>query len=489
MKKKHLANLIMVAIILMIAAAGVLGVGYFRGWFDADNGSTAVLVNVRGIVDLERSGVSCPAEKGTVLRAGDRLLCAPGTTATVQTADGTFTMSDSAQIEITAPAADSFAAKVTTGEVFIHTGAAVFLSFGDQEVEVRDAAALLSIRSGAQSISVFYGSVANAAAGQTLEWVNGEKTVSTLEIESLNDFAIDQLRAANETAAMCFATAELDQLKADRWTQKLEQLAGTQPSVTEPPMTEPPVTEPLTTEPPVTEPPTTEPPVTEPPATEPPVTEPPATEPPVTEPPTTEPPVTEPPATEPPVTEPPTTEPPVTEPPTTEPPVTEPPATEPPVTEPPVTEPPVTEPPATEPPAPVYDGHCTITIRCDTILDNWDELDPAKAGYVPADGVILPVATVGFYQGETVFDVLKRVCTVLDIQIEYSWTPMYDSYYIEGINHLYEFDCGFESGWMYKVNGWFPNYGCSSYTLQGGEEIVWCYTCVGLGADVGGGSW
>ena len=42
---------------------------------------------------------------------------------------------------------------------------------------------------------------------------------------------------------------------------------------------------------------------------------------------------------------------------------------------------------------------------------------------------------------------------------------------------------------MYKVNGWFPNYGCSSYELEGNETIVWCYTCVGLGADVGGGNW
>jgi len=128
---------------------------------------------------------------------------------------------------------------------------------------------------------------------------------------------------------------------------------------------------------------------------------------------------------------------------------------------------------------------CTITIRCDTILKNGDKLEPAKAPYVPGDGEILPVTTVSFAPGETVFDVLNRVCRAADLQIEYSWTPLYDSYYIEGINHLYEFDCGFESGWMYKVNDWFPNYGCSAYVLQGGEEIVWCYTCTGLGTDVG----
>ena len=44
---------------------------------------------------------------------------------------------------------------------------------------------------------------------------------------------------------------------------------------------------------------------------------------------------------------------------------------------------------------------------------------------------------------------------------------------------------GPESGWMYKVNEWFPNYGCSAYTLKNGDDIVWCYTCNGLGADVG----
>ena len=123
--------------------------------------------------------------------------------------------------------------------------------------------------------------------------------------------------------------------------------------------------------------------------------------------------------------------------------------------------------------------------RCDTIFDNLDSLEEAKAPYVPEDGEILPVITVEFTPGETVFEVLQRVCEAADLQIEYSWTPLYDSYYVEGINHLYEFDCGFESGWMYKVNSWFPNYGCSAYELQGGEEIVWTYTCVGLGTDVG----
>jgi hypothetical protein len=39
---------------------------------------------------------------------------------------------------------------------------------------------------------------------------------------------------------------------------------------------------------------------------------------------------------------------------------------------------------------------------------------------------------------------------------------------------------------MYKVNGWFPNYGCSRYGLKDGDVICWVYTC-DLGKDIGGG--
>ena len=53
------------------------------------------------------------------------------------------------------------------------------------------------------------------------------------------------------------------------------------------------------------------------------------------------------------------------------------------------------------------------------------------------------------------------------------------------IANLYEFDVGELSGWMYKVNGWFPNYGCSRYLLADGDNVEWVYTC-DLGSDVGG---
>ena len=127
---------------------------------------------------------------------------------------------------------------------------------------------------------------------------------------------------------------------------------------------------------------------------------------------------------------------------------------------------------------------CTISISCASILDHMDWLDEEKAELVPEDGWVLAPVEVTFYEGESVFNVLQRTCKQQKIHLEFENTPMYNSAYIEGIHNLYEFDCGELSGWMYEVNGWFPNYGCSRYQLRDGDVICWVYTCE-LGADVG----
>ena len=130
---------------------------------------------------------------------------------------------------------------------------------------------------------------------------------------------------------------------------------------------------------------------------------------------------------------------------------------------------------------------CTLSVSCATILDNMALCDPEKRELVPEDGWILEPMTVTFYAGESVFNVLQRTLKEQGIHMEHSYTPAYHSAYVEGINNLYEFDVGEHSGWMYSVNGWFPNYGCSRYRLQDGDVVEWKYTC-DLGSDVGGGS-
>ena len=129
---------------------------------------------------------------------------------------------------------------------------------------------------------------------------------------------------------------------------------------------------------------------------------------------------------------------------------------------------------------------CTISVSCATILDNMSYLKENKKELVPSDGWILKETKVTFNEGQSVYDVLQSVLKEHGIHMEASFTPMYNSAYVEGINNLYEFDCGELSGWMYSVNGWFPNYGCSRYQVQAGDVIKWVYTC-DLGYDVGGG--
>ena len=127
---------------------------------------------------------------------------------------------------------------------------------------------------------------------------------------------------------------------------------------------------------------------------------------------------------------------------------------------------------------------CTVSISCSTLLNNLDRVKKNKLSVIPSDGWILTAVNAGFNDGESVFDVTKRVCMENKIPFEFTLAPIYNTAYIEGINNIYEFDCGSTSGWLYKVNGEFKSYGCSDCKLNNGDIIEWVYTC-DLGKDVG----
>ena len=120
---------------------------------------------------------------------------------------------------------------------------------------------------------------------------------------------------------------------------------------------------------------------------------------------------------------------------------------------------------------------CTLYVRCDDVFNNLNKLSDEKRKVVPEDGIIFDKEELAFIEGESVFDVLKRELIRAGIPFEFQKTPMYDSYYIEGIGNLYEFDCGDMSGWLYKVNGIKPTYGCSEYKLKNGDRVEFLYSC------------
>jgi hypothetical protein len=98
----------------------------------------------------------------------------------------------------------------------------------------------------------------------------------------------------------------------------------------------------------------------------------------------------------------------------------------------------------------------------------------------PTDmGTVLDTETE-YIEGETVLDVLKRVTRERRIQMAYRGRNA--TAYVEGINSVYEFDYGAESGWLYSVNGHFPNRSAGIWDVEAGDHIRWLYT-VDLGRD------
>lgn len=120
--------------------------------------------------------------------------------------------------------------------------------------------------------------------------------------------------------------------------------------------------------------------------------------------------------------------------------------------------------------------YCTLSVSCADVLNEISQYVPEKAKFLPQDGIIYAEKKVKFNEGESVFNVLLREMKKSKIHMEFVKTPAYDSAYIEGISNLYEFDLGNLSGWIYKVNGKMPDYGCSKYILSPGDKIEWIYS-------------
>lgn len=82
--------------------------------------------------------------------------------------------------------------------------------------------------------------------------------------------------------------------------------------------------------------------------------------------------------------------------------------------------------------------------------------------------------SVAMNDGDKVIDVLKRDTAGHGMALSYKGAG--STVYVKGINGLFEFDKGSQSGWLYRVNGVFPSYSCGSYTVKSGDVIDWLYT-------------
>ena len=445
--KKTAFNVIMAFAAAVIVIGAVMIAGSLQGWFDGggqtvQGGTAAAAVeavtaeNKTGSANIEREGIAYSLEDGTKLRDGDIIETLNGSSVELALPAGAVSLNQNTEAVVRI-GEDGFSIELTNGEAFVNTDGAFTLRLAELETDVTAASGVFSASApaGSANVYVYENSVSaggiEVSAGQAVSlYADGQApSVAALSLAALNDFDIGQVRAANETKTLCFTNGELDALAAEREEQlrsALEQQQAEQEIAQQ-------------------------------------------------------------------------------------------------IEEQRQNNQNGTGGSAGGTGSSAAGGAsgstggsgssggasggtggsgssgnagnadaglpanptCTIAIRCNTILDHMEDLAEGKNKYVPANGTILAASTLEFSEGETVFDVLKRACSLAGIQLEYSWTPMYNSYYVEGIGNLYEFDCGNQSGWMYQVNGWYPNYGCSEYKVQNGDSIVWNYTCEGYGTDLG----
>ncbi|RAV23452.1 DUF4430 domain-containing protein [Paenibacillus contaminans] len=99
-------------------------------------------------------------------------------------------------------------------------------------------------------------------------------------------------------------------------------------------------------------------------------------------------------------------------------------------------------------------------------------------------GYVLNPVSVELQPGDTVWSVFQRELGSRSIPYEHEWNEKYDSVYVQSIAGDGEFDHGTGSGWMYNVNGTYPNFGASKYVLADGDTVQWRYT-TNLGVDLG----
>lgn len=127
----------------------------------------------------------------------------------------------------------------------------------------------------------------------------------------------------------------------------------------------------------------------------------------------------------------------------------------------------------------------TVSIDMRSATGHLDAFSHEKRALIPANGYFLSPVKVEINPGESVWDVTQRAANQYGISIRSTFTQKYNSVYVQGMNGIGEFDGGQGSGWMYNINGIYPNRGASVIKVRNGDSIQWRYT-LDYGKDIDG---
>ena len=125
----------------------------------------------------------------------------------------------------------------------------------------------------------------------------------------------------------------------------------------------------------------------------------------------------------------------------------------------------------------------TVTADCSAVLSRMGDIDEAvnPAEVIPADGVVIGQTEVSVAEGGTAFDALTAAARANGVRVDYTGSVY--GVYINGIGFIYEFGFGSTSGWMYRVNGEFPDTSAGTFELSEGDIVEFIYTC-DMGNDI-----
>lgn len=128
--------------------------------------------------------------------------------------------------------------------------------------------------------------------------------------------------------------------------------------------------------------------------------------------------------------------------------------------------------PATTVTQPQKQNTISLSITCKNAINNGILENPNYAGILPENGVIFSSDAVKIESGDTVMQVVKSTLKANKIVYQIG-----SDGYIKSISGLGEFDCGAQSGWLYKVNGVMPSVSTRYYSLKPGDRVELIYTC------------
>lgn len=89
------------------------------------------------------------------------------------------------------------------------------------------------------------------------------------------------------------------------------------------------------------------------------------------------------------------------------------------------------------------------------------------------DRYVLNPVSVSIEENTTVFELLKKTTRENKIHMEFDGSD--ETAYVEGIDNLYAFDKGPESGWLFYVNEKEAEIGAGQMPVRPGDTVEWIY--------------